>query len=94
MHSQCFKVHNEIYSIIAITWNNFLITVCPVKGQVRSECASHPSCHRTCTSTGPMACPAICIVNGCECPSGTVIDEAINECVPRRECEGTDYTNF
>ena len=52
-----------------------LITACLIKGQVRRECASHPGCHQTCNSTGPVACPAICIVNGCECPNGTVIDE-------------------
>ena len=65
------------------------ITVCPIKGQIRKECASHPSCHQTCNSTGPTACPAVCIVNGCECPYGTVVDVAKRECVPRSECEGT-----
>ena len=65
------------------------ITGCPVKGQIRRECASLPSCHPTCNNTGPLICPAICVVDGCECPSGTVIDEAINECVTPRECEGT-----
>ena len=75
-------------SNVSVGYECNLITVCPIKGQVRSECASHPSCHQTCTSTGPTPCPAICIVNGCECPNGTVIDEAKKECVPRRECEG------
>ena len=65
-----------------------LITACPIKGQIRRECASHPSCHRACNSTGPLACPAICIVNGCECPAGTVIDWIRNECVTPRQCLG------
>ena len=66
-----------------------LIAVCPVKGQVRSECASHPSCHHTCNNTNdPLPCPRVCIVNGCECPNGTVIDEDTNECVAPSECEG------
>ena len=74
-------------------WNLYvtlIIAVCPIKGQVRKECASHPGCHQTCNTTGPVACPAVCIVNGCECPNGTVIDEAINECVAPNECAGTD----
>ena len=69
-----------------------LIIVCPIKGQVRRECASHPSCHQTCNSTGSTICPAICIINGCECPEGTVIDEDKWECVPRSECEGMFYS--
>ena len=71
-------------NIIIIT----LITACPIKGQVRSECASHPGCHRTCNTTGPVACLPVCIINGCECPDGTVIDEDKNECVAPKECEG------
>ena len=79
-----YKCLHEVYYIIA----------CPVKGQVRKECASHPSCHQTCNNTGPFACPAICVVNGCECPPGTVIDEDINECVTPRECEGIKSLNL
>ena len=67
------------------------IIVCPIKGQIRKECASHPSCHQTCNSTGSISCPAVCIVNGCECPPGTVIDEDKRKCVPQSECEGIFY---
>ena len=65
-----------------------LIVACPIEGQVRKECASHPDCHKTCNTTGSVVCPSVCIVNGCECPDGTVIDEDNNECVAPRECEG------
>ena len=66
-----------------------LIAVCPVKGQIRKECASHPDCHRTCYNvTDPIVCPAVCIVKGCECPEGTVIDKEKNECVTPNECKG------
>ena len=64
------------------------ITACPVEGQVRKECASHPDCHQTCNTTEPVVCPTVCIDNGCECPFGTVIDEDKNECVPPKQCEG------
>ena len=65
-----------------------LITACPIKGQVRKDCASDPGCHPTCGDTAPISCPAICIINGCECPNGTVIDEDKNECVAPSECTG------
>ena len=66
----------------------FNFTECPIKGQVRYECASHPLCHRTCDNTNITFCPAICIVNGCECPVGTVVDFAKRECVHESQCEG------
>ena len=78
---------------VAITYIN-LIAVCPIKGQIRKECASHPSCARTCNSTDPTICPAVCIINGCECPDGTVIDKDKNECVAPRECEGNNNANY
>ena len=53
------------------------------------ECASHPSCHGRCNRNDTTICPLICIVNGCECPNGTIIDEAKRECVAPRECSGT-----
>ena len=69
----------------------FDLANCPVEGQVRKECASHPNCALTCNTTGPVVCPLVCIVDGCECPNGTVIDEAKNECVAPSECPGTYY---
>ena len=63
-----------------------LITECPVKGQIKKECASLPSCHQTCGSPDPRPCPLICIQDGCECPAGTIIDETRNECVCPSEC--------
>ena len=39
-------------------------------------------------------CPAVCIINGCECPAGTVIDEDKGECVAPSECEGTHIGMF
>ena len=64
------------------------ITACPIKGQIRKKCASHPSCHRACNSSDPLVCPLICIPNGCECPAGTVIDWKTRECVRPNQCEG------
>ena len=59
-------------------------------GQIRSECASLSSCHLTCNNRDtPQICPLVCVINGCECPAGTVIDEDKNECVDPTECPGT-----
>ena len=79
-----------VYSLHEVT----LFTACPIEGQVRRECASHPDCHRTCNTTGPVACPRVCIVYGCECPNGTVIDEDTNACVTPNECTGTIIDNY
>ena len=60
---------------------------CPIQGQVRSRCASDPSCHTTCENRfTPRPCPTICVIGGCECPRGTVINEDSNMCVPPDEC--------
>ena len=66
---------------------------CPIRGQIRLECAANPSCHRTCNGTVAEICSQDCIPNGCQCPAGTVIDQIQNECVPPFECEcsGTPY---
>ena len=68
---------------------NFVIHVaCPVKGQIRTECAPNYNCHLTCNSTEPRPCLPICIIGGCVCPSGTVIHVERNECVYPNECKG------
>jgi len=67
----------------------YVYLACPIKGQIRKQCASHPLCHRTCNDDGSRPCPAICIDNGCECPAGTVIDVDKRECVDPSDCKGT-----
>ena len=63
-----------------------------MQGQVRRLCASDPSCHATCSNRFyPIPCPRICVVGGCECPMGTVIDEDSNMCVPPNECPASTY---
>ena len=69
--------------------NAFIHVACPVKGQIRTECAPNYNCHLTCNSTEPRPCLPICIIGGCVCPSGTVIHVERNECVYPNECEGT-----
>ena len=62
-----------------------------MEGQIRRQCALHPDCHPTCNASEPQVCPLVCIPNGCECPPGTVIDEAANECVCPDSCSGNKY---
>ena len=53
------------------------------------ECARHPSCRGRCNRNDTTICPLICIVNGCECPNGTIIDDVKRKCVAPSECSGT-----
>ena len=57
--------------------------VCPVKGQVFSECAR--ACTFTCDNVKTLFCVAVC-TTGCDCPGGQVIDTKLNKCVPIEEC--------
>lgn len=64
------------------------MTACPVGGQIRVECAS--PCNTTCANMNTISgCIAVCVTNGCQCPSGTVIDEQSNNCVAHSDCPST-----
>ncbi|KAL5510211.1 hypothetical protein EMCRGX_G005719 [Ephydatia muelleri] len=60
---------------------------CPVKGQIFTTCGS--ACPPNCTTPNPRFCILICIAR-CQCPSGQVIDETINTCVPVEKCPKRD----
>ena len=65
---------------------------CSVGGQIRVGCAS--PCNITCANVDTvMICPTVCVINGCQCPRGTVIDEQSNNCVPRSDCP-SNYTGI
>ena len=66
------------------------VTACPIKGQIRIECAPLTICAATCSNNGvPRPCPRVCDDYGCVCPNGTVLDEDNNECIDASECPGT-----
>ena len=77
---------SHIYITIDLLYN--CIAACPIKGQIKVECAPHPSCQLACNSTGNEVCPLSCQINGCVCPNGTVIDWEKNQCVTPNECRG------
>ena len=60
----------------------FLVLECAIEGQVFTTCGN--VCPPTCTSQ-PKHCIQICVV-GCQCPSGTVLDEVNNKCVNKEDC--------
>ena len=63
-------------------------TACLVTGQVHLECAS--ICNITCANMNtPQICPLVCVINGCQCPAGTVINEETNSCVAPSDCPAT-----
>ena len=61
---------------------NFILSDCPVKGQVFNECGS--ACPPNCTTPNPI-CTRQCVPR-CECPRGTVINELTNTCVRTNKC--------
>ena len=79
----CFNVINILSFIIG----------CPVEGQTRRECAS--SCDITCANVNTIVtCRQVCVNNGCQCPSGTVIDEQTNTCVAPSDCPSTEASEL
>ena len=61
-----------------------MVTDYPIAGQERVSCAL--GCSITCSNYLNTACPAICVMNGCQCPAGSVINEVTNACVPMTNC--------
>ena len=64
-----------------------LLTGCPVSGQTRIECAALSACQPSCANANTVIiCPAVCIVDGCQCPRGTFINNETNSCVQPVGC--------
>lgn len=64
----------------------YLAAACP-GGQIRKECAQPSNCTMTCSNINKsLDCGGVCIVNGCECPNGTVLDEENMDCVLPSTC--------
>ena len=83
----CCLALNKSRDIIIV-----VLADCLVAGQIHSGCAS--PCATTCANMNTtLICPAVCIINGCQCPYGTVIDEQSNACVPPSEC-GRPFTGI
>ena len=62
----------------------FNFIACPIEGQVYTECGS--SCPQTCDNfNDTISCTTECW-QGCECPSGTVIDVERRRCVEPSQC--------
>ena len=60
-----------------------------MKGQVFDPCGS--LCRQgTCARPPPPFCNGMC-VPGCQCPSGMVVNEEINACVPMEECPESKF---
>ena len=67
---------------------------CPIEGQLYNECGS--ACPPICGKPPPPFCTLQC-VQGCQCPNGTLLDEAQNKCVTPDQCSNdskTIYTQY
>ena len=72
---------SSVFIVLLVT----MVTECPITGQERSECAS--PCNTTCSNyLMPIPCTANCVINGCQCPAGSVINEETNSCVVMENC--------
>ena len=60
-----------------------LLIECPIEGQVYTECGT--ACPPVCNKAPQLFCTLQC-VPGCQCPSGTVLDELQHKCVKAEEC--------
>ena len=58
-------------------------TQCPIEGQEYTECGT--ACPPTCGAIDPVPCTLQCVA-GCQCPSGTVLDEENKRCVEHNLC--------
>ncbi|CAH0627260.1 unnamed protein product [Chrysodeixis includens] len=71
--------------------------ICIPIGQCGVSCQGDPNavegcgtyCGRRCTdyNKGPVACPAICLIGGCDCKQNYVYDDNIKKCVLPKDCK-------
>ena len=74
---------NSLGSISYVLLSCFIIA-CPIEGEVFTDCGS--SCPLTCDNVGEtISCDTSCW-QGCECPSGMVIDVERRRCVEASQC--------
>jgi len=83
-------IHEFISNYICITSTELvcnLIIECTIKGQVKMDCALDERCANTCDNrNNSIQCPFPCVVRGCQCPEGKIVDELTNECVEPAKC--------
>ena len=68
----------------------YIVPECSIEGQVYTTCGT--ACPPTC-KYDPSGCIQQCFV-GCQCPHGTVLDEANNRCVKKEYCGMSNTYNF
>lgn len=57
------------------------------------DCARDQRCRYTCDNrNNSIRCRFPCIVKGCQCPEGQVVNELTNECVEPAMCPASKFT--
>ena len=83
------------YNVLIHTNCNVIITECTVEGQNKVDCAIDERCAYTCDNrNNSIHCPFRCVVRGCQCPEGTVINELINKCVELSMCPSSRFISI
>ncbi|XP_065919808.1 von Willebrand factor-like [Dysidea avara] len=81
---ECEGVDEVVDNIVGRCVQQEQCTACPIDGQEYTNCGS--SCPRTCDNfNDTIICTTDCW-QGCECPSGTVIDVEKRKCVDPSQC--------
>lgn len=65
-----------------------LIILASCGGDPNAESGCGGNCGRRCSDykKEDVACPLICMLNGCDCREGYVFDDNINKCVRPEDC--------
>nr|WHN38850.1 Zon4A-L [Andraca theae] len=73
-------------------WNDKGICIpmkkCPSCGGDPNAVSGCGNCNLLCSNydKGPIMCPAICNINGCDCRKGYILDEITGKCVLPKDC--------
>lgn len=59
------------------------------------DCAIDERCAYTCDNrNNSIQCPFPCVIKGCQCPEGQVVNELTNECVEPAQCPASKLYNI
>ena len=99
--TEYFVTQNSIPNRHLTKWHSVILFTIPLsvarecpEGMEWMECG--PNCNTDCQKSGMPDCKEECI-EGCQCRKGSVYDQMVQSCVPRKYCSclhrGLEYTH-